>query len=399
MNLFLFLLLGQSIYFSINSKFVSKSILDSLTREISLEGSDSAIAEAVSERLISFLEGKGVINPQIRAEIRVDSEFRYFDFLVENEQIIVFKKAIMEVEGKTKEVKWAYSSFLKNGIFLRDNFLRTSLLLRKFEILEPVDYAFLRDVNEWSLNIKGKQIRTPPIFLLTFDQKDFVIFSRISISTTDVYPMRFGLNLDLRNRTVLNLQGVLVIPFSIQNGLYMEIKGGYSSSQSAVLLKGGKLWGEFDAACFGKLVDGHLNSYGLRGTVEGHLYRTMLELSYHKGFEHILYFEYSSGRLLSPGFLLLKTNRIQDFPHLSGIVSIKQGEPFLECSVKFARIVLSRTFFTSSRTGLGYVLPVRGGNVYLGISLDDGRAFPEEAKINFCLFKKSPLFDYLLEFY
>jgi len=392
------LLLWASPEFFVRSRFINDSTLDTITRDVDVTLPDTVLARLISERMISYLENYGVINPEINVQIEDSNDERHFIFDVENENIIFFDRASIQIGDKIRSYKWCYKDFLYNGAYLGKKFQETSNFLSTLGVFEVKDYYFAKNEdNEWNFVVVGNRDFSPPVFLCAYEQNVFSAFAKIGMTSLNIYPLKFAFSFNLKGKDFNNLNAEILFPLSISRGLYLKLKGGYGASASFFNVSTGGVSNNVDiSANFGwKMGQPFI---GFKAALDRKEFRTIINGQYGAALQHLIFMEYEKQGTFSPGFTILKTNIIEKYPFKTGYVSVKLGKPIIELSLKLFGVVLSRTFTNPGSTGLGFSLPISFGNIYFGFSLNDGGDFLRDLNIEFFLFRKSLSFDYLSEF-
>jgi hypothetical protein len=379
---------------SIHSKIVSQNFVDSIKKNLPDTLSDSAIVPIVVKKLIDYLEGVGVIDPQIE----VWREEKCISFFVKNEKVKPISRVYFDLKGERKSFSYL-NTFLKNGFFLREHFSRTTKFFDRLEIFEVRNYYFLRSDGEYSL-ILGISNSSPPPLLVGGMENGRVWFrSTIGYSNLYYFPFRFVVDFSVFGSDIQSLRGKAVFPVDITHSLFLSTE----IWSEAFSLKYG--------LAFGKIIDvgraqffiragqrGKVN-YGVSTSAEFSEFDMVLRVEKASYLKHLIFVEYETKRSVGPGLVFLKTNLEGNYPIEGGGSLLSNGVPYFKVFLKINNLSVYKTFFAVNYYGINFRLPTKSGVLHLGLSYpSSGKSF-RDLEFNFGLSKKSILFDYLSTFY
>lgn len=382
----------NSIY--IHSKIVSQNFVDSIKKNLPDTLSDSAVVPIVVEKLIEYLEGVGVIDPQIE----VWREEKGISFFVKNEKVKPISRVYFDLKGERKSFSYL-NTFLKNGFFLREHFSRTSRFFDRLEIFEVRNYYFLRSDGEYSLILGISNSSPPPLFVGGMENGRLWFKSAINCSNLYYFPFRFVVDFLFLGSGIQSLRGKAVFPVDITHSLYLSTE----------------IWSDsFDlnyGLAFGKIIDvgraqffiragqrGKVN-YGVSTSAEFSEFDMVLRVEKASYLKHLIFVEYETKRSVGPGLVFLKTNLEGNYPIEGGGSLLSNGVPYFKVFLKINNLSVYKTFFAVNYYGINFRLPTKSGVLHLGLSYpSSGKSF-RDLEFNFGLSKKSILFDYLSTFY
>jgi len=379
---------------SIHSKIVSQNFIDSIKKNLPDTLSDSAIVPIVVEKLIEYLEGVGVIDPQIE----VCREEKGVSFFVKNEKMKPISRVYFDLKGERKSFSYL-NTFLKNGFFLRERFSRTSKFFDRLEIFEVRNYYFLRSDGEYSLILGIRNLSPPPLLVGGMENGRLWFKSAINCSNLYYFPFRFLVDFSVLGSGIQGLRGKAVFPVDITHSLYLSTE----------------IWSDaFDlnyGLAFGKIIDvgraqffirtgqrGKVN-YGVSSSAEFSEFDMVLRVEKASYLKHLIFVEYETKRNVGPGLVFLKTNLEGNYPIEGGGSLLSNGVPYFKVFLKINNLSVYKTFLAVNYYGINFRFPTKSGVLHLGLSYpSSGKSF-RDLEFNFGLSKKSILFDYLSTFY
>lgn len=379
---------------SVHSKIVSQSFTDSIKKNLPDTLSDSAIVPIVVEKLIEYLEGVGVIDPQIE----VWREEKGVSFFVKNEKMKPISRVYFDLKGERKSFSYL-NIFLKNGFFLREHFSRTTKFFDGLEIFEVRNYYFLRSDGEYSLILGIRNLSPPPLLVGGMENGRLWFKSAINCSNLYYFPFRFVVDFSVFGSDIQGLRGKAVFPVDITHSLYLSTE----------------IWSDsFDlnyGLAFGKVIDvgrvqffiragqrGKVN-YGVSTSAEFSEFNMILRAEMASYLKHLIFVEYGKKRRVEPGLVFLKTNLEGNYPIEGGGSLLSNGVPYFKVFFKIDNLSVYKTFLAVNYYGINFRLPTKSGVLHLGLSYPASGKSLRDLEINFGLSKKSILFDYLSTFY
>ena len=389
--LLLFFLAFNSIF--INSKIVSQKVLDSLLANLPDTVSDSATVEIVVRALFGYLEGRGVIDPQIE----VLMEEGGITIFVKNERIVPISRVYVDLNGNLRSYGYL-NSFLNRGFFSKESLSKASLFFNRLEFFEVKDYRFLKSKGKYDL-ILGTNILTPLPTLAGGLEKDrFWFKSSINYSNLYYFPLRLSLNFSIIGRRIQGLRGKVVLPVDIGNGLFLSAEMLQDSSELNYGLIFGKVMQRGRMQLFYRVSRKAQGRYGFSVITESANFSAVLKLEMEEYLRHLLYMEYESKNSIGPGLVILKSTVEEQFPLEGKTAVVTTGLPYLKPYFKIKNLIFYKTLFVVNYYGLCFRLPTKSGTLHLGLSYPSHGNSLRDLEVNFGLSKRSILFDYLSTF-
>jgi len=379
---------------SIHSKIVSQNFVDSIKKNLPDTLSDSAVVPIVVKKLIDYLEGVGVIDPQIE----VWREEKCISFFVKNEKVKPISRVYFDLKGGRKSFSYL-NTFLKNGFFLREHFSRTSKFFDRLEIFEVRNYYFLRSDGEYNLILGIRNSYPPPLFVGGMENGRVWFKSAIGYPNLYYFPFRFVVDFSVFGSDIQGLRGKAVFPVDMTHSFYLSTE----------------IWSEAFSLnyglAFGKVIDigraqffiragqrGKVN-YGVSTSAEFSEFDMVLRAEKASYLKHLIFVEYETKRRVGPGLVFLKTNLEGNYPIEGGGTLLSNGVPYFKVFLKINSVSVYKTFFAVNYYGINFKLPTKSGILHLDLAYPaSGKSF-RDLEINFGLSKKSILFDYLSTFY
>jgi len=295
---------------SIHSKVVSQNFVDSIKKNLPDTLSDSAIVPIVVEKLIDYLEGVGVIDPQIE----VCREEKCISFFVKNEKVKPISRVYFDLKGGRKSFSYL-NTFLKNGFFLRERFSRTSKFFDRLEIFEVRNYYFLRSDGEYSLILGIRNSSPPPLLVGGMENGRVWFKSTIGYSNLYYFPFRFVVDFSVFGSDIQGLRGKAVFPVDITHSLFLSTEIWSEAFSHKYGLSFGKIIDVGRAQFFIRAGQSGKVNYGVSTSAEFSEFDMVLMVEKASYLKHLIFVEYETKRRVGPGLVFLKTQFRRQLPY------------------------------------------------------------------------------------